>query len=96
MAIEIANTAAAADALNRKPGRRSFLAAALGGLTVPFLIPDVGRVFGLKAASTPAPLNAYVSIGADGSVTLLFGGSEMGQGIKTGLAQILAEELMVD
>ena len=35
-------------------------------------------------------------IGTDGSITLAFGGAEMGQGAKSGLAQILAEELMVD
>ena len=35
-------------------------------------------------------------IGTDGSITLAFGGAEMGQGAKSGLAQILAEELIVD
>ena len=78
------------------PTRRGFLATAIAGLTVPFVMPDAGRVFGLQAATTPIPLNAYISIGTDGGITLLFGGSEMGQGIKTGLAQILAEELFVD
>jgi isoquinoline 1-oxidoreductase beta subunit len=80
-------------------GRRGFLATALGGLSIAFSLPDAGRVFGVKAATPPTAqqlANAYVNIGTDGSITLMFGGSEMGQGIKTGLAQILAEELMAD
>lgn len=80
-------------------GRRGFIASALGGLSVAFTLPETGRVLGLKAAQGPDPgtlANAYVHIGTDGSITLMFGGAEMGQGIKTGLAQILAEELMVD
>lgn len=80
-------------------GRRGFLASALGGLSLAFTLPEAGRVFGVKAATGPDPAalaNAYIHIGTDNSITLMFGGSEMGQGIKTGLAQILAEELMVD
>ena len=80
-------------------GRRGFLATALGGLSIAFTMPDVGRVFGIQAATPPTSqqlANAYINIGTDGTITLMFGGSEMGQGIKTGLAQILAEELMVD
>lgn len=82
-----------------KMGRRGFLATSIGGLSIAFVLPDVGRVFGLKAATPPTPQqlgNAYVRVGTDGSITLMFGGSEMGQGVMTGLAQILAEELMVD
>jgi len=80
-------------------GRRSFLATAAGGLSIAFTLPDVGRVFGVQAATGPTAQqlsNAYINIGTDGAITLMFGGSEMGQGSKTGLAQILAEELMVD
>jgi isoquinoline 1-oxidoreductase beta subunit len=78
-------------------GRRGFLASATGGLSIAFTLPDVGRIFGIQAATTPQQLaSAYVHIGTNGTITLMFGGSEMGQGAKTGLAQILAEELMVD
>jgi isoquinoline 1-oxidoreductase subunit beta len=80
----------------RQIGRRGFLASAIGGLSVAFAMPDAGRMFGLNAAPVNSALNAWVNVGSDGTATLLFGGSEMGQGIKTGLAQILAEELMVD
>ena len=45
-----------------------------------------------KAASCFRP-NAFVRIGADESVTVIANHSEMGQGIYTGLAMIVAEEL---
>jgi isoquinoline 1-oxidoreductase len=41
----------------------------------------------------PADFNAYLRIGADGRVTCLVGKVELGQGSKTALAQLLAEEL---
>lgn len=52
------------------------------------------------AASAPADtsgatLNGWVAINADNSVSIAFGGAEMGQGILTGLAQAAAEELKV-
>jgi isoquinoline 1-oxidoreductase beta subunit len=52
------------------------------------------------AASLPAgagggTLNGWIQINADNSVTIAFGGAEMGQGILTGLAQAAAEELGV-
>ena len=98
MAIDTRNTFVQKNEKKHQIGRRGFLATALGGLSVAFVMPDAGRMFGLRAdALTPTQLaNSYVHIGTDGSITLMFGGSEMGQGIKTGLAQILAEELMVD
>jgi nicotinate dehydrogenase subunit B len=41
-------------------------------------------------------LDAWIRIGADNSVTVYTGKAELGQGIKTALIQIAAEELMVD
>jgi isoquinoline 1-oxidoreductase beta subunit len=40
--------------------------------------------------------NGWVRVGADGTVTLTIGKSEMGQGVRTSLAMILAEELEAD
>lgn len=40
--------------------------------------------------------NAFVRIGADDTVTVIIGKAEMGQGVYTALAQVLAEELDVD
>lgn len=47
------------------------------------------------AAALPAP-NAFLRIGADGAVTVLLAHSEMGQGIWTTLAMLVAEELECD
>ncbi len=40
--------------------------------------------------------NVWIRIGKDGSITLTVGKSEMGQGVRTALPMILAEELEVD
>ncbi len=50
---------------------------------------------GAKKAA-PNPFDAYVHVKPDGHITLIVAKSEMGQGIKTGLAMILAEEAEVD
>jgi CO/xanthine dehydrogenase Mo-binding subunit len=44
-------------------------------------------------AASEYQINAYVRIGTDNRITILFGGCEFGQGSMTGLAQIVAEEL---
>jgi isoquinoline 1-oxidoreductase len=43
----------------------------------------------------PSDFNAYLRIGADGRVTCFVGKVELGQGSKTALAQLMAEELDV-
>src|SRR6266403_902382 len=77
--------------------RRTFLkTAALGGasLVIGF---DGRRLFGAdpKGATEFKP-NGWVRIGSDGAITLTIGKSEMGQGVRTSLAMILAEELRAD
>jgi len=44
----------------------------------------------------PNPFDAYIHVKPDGKISLIVAKSEMGQGIKTGLAMILAEEAEVD
>ncbi len=44
---------------------------------------------------TPEDFNAYLRIAPDGKVTCFTGKTELGQGVQTSLAQILAEELDV-
>ena len=75
--------------------RRGFLTFGAKGLVVACLLPLAGRD-AFAAASSKDLASAYVHIGSDGSIELMFGGCEMGQGAMTGLSQILAEELMVD
>src|SRR5438874_7672917 len=77
--------------------RRAFLkTAALGGasLVVAF---DGRRLLGAgKEAAAQFKPNGWVRVDADGTVTLTIGKSEMGQGVRTSLAMILAEELEAD
>ncbi|UNK48618.1 xanthine dehydrogenase family protein molybdopterin-binding subunit [Lysobacter sp. S4-A87] len=82
--------------------RRRFLkasAAAGAGLVVAFVIPAASRfaMAGPEAAAVPvfAP-NAFLRVGTDDAVTVLVSHSEMGQGIWTGLAMLIAEELDAD
>ncbi len=77
--------------------RRGFLKFSANGLALAFALPLIGRVEEASAAITTQDLaNAYIHVSPNGSITLAFGGAEMGQGSMSGLAQILAEELMVD
>jgi isoquinoline 1-oxidoreductase subunit beta len=77
--------------------RRAFLkTAGLSGasLVIGF---DGKRLFGAEAkdAAQFKP-NNWIRIDSDGAVTLTIGKSEMGQGVRTSLAMILAEELEAD
>ncbi len=51
-----------------------------------------------KASKKPPvnPFDAYIHVKPDGTISLIVAKSEMGQGIKTGLAMLLAEEAEVD
>ena len=76
--------------------RRGFVQGA-GGLTFSFALS--GALLGRPSeayAADGAKLNAWVTIGADDSVTILCPASEMGQGVLTALPLILAEELDAD
>lgn len=86
------------------PSRRTFLkaSATLGaGLVVAFVVPGAKRFAmaapeAAAAASTGLAPNAYLRVGDDDSVTVLIAHSEMGQGIWTTLAMLIAEELDAD
>jgi isoquinoline 1-oxidoreductase beta subunit len=77
--------------------RRTFLkTAALGGasLVIGF---DGRRLFAAeKKESAPFRPNGWVRVDSDGTVTLTISKSEMGQGVRTALAMILADELGAD
>jgi isoquinoline 1-oxidoreductase beta subunit len=74
--------------------RREFLtvsAAAGGGLLIAFTIPGAAEAQGAKATT----LSAYVKVAPDGIVTITAKNPEVGQGIKTMLPMLIAEELDV-
>jgi isoquinoline 1-oxidoreductase subunit beta len=74
--------------------RREFVAAGVAagaGLVVGFYLPHRGR--SNKQVFSP---NAYVRITPDNKITIVVARSEMGQGIRTALPMILAEELEAD
>jgi isoquinoline 1-oxidoreductase beta subunit len=74
-------------------------------------VAGAGLVMGLRLPGLPAfaqenakgpkekainPFDAYIHVKPDGKISLIVAKSEMGQGIRTGLAMILAEEAEVD
>ena len=75
--------------------RRGFLTSATGAFTLTFVLPEFSRFADADAASG-GQVNAWLRIGSDESISLTIGSSEMGQGSFSGLAQVLAEDLMVD
>lgn len=76
--------------------RRDFLRLLGGGVTILFTVGETGLAQTRGGSREyPEDFNAYLRIGEDGRVTLFTGKIEMGQGIITSLAQMLAEELEV-
>ena len=83
--------------------RRSFLrvsALAGGGFMIAAYIDPFGEVLaqGGRQGGPPAPPltpNSFIRIGADGKVTIIGKNPEIGQGIKTTLPMVIAEELDV-
>jgi isoquinoline 1-oxidoreductase beta subunit len=80
----------------KQMNRRGFLKASAlagGGLMLELSLPaavfgqDLGTLVGSKE------LNVYVQIASDGQITIYSANPEMGQGIKTSLPMIIAEEM---
>jgi CO/xanthine dehydrogenase Mo-binding subunit len=78
--------------------RRRFLACG-GALVVSFTLAPAAR--GQGAARLPGSLerfpllDSWIGIGGDGAITVFSGKGELGQGIRTALCQVAAEELRV-
>ena len=79
--------------------RRQFLKLVGGGIVVLLTVPD-SRAIQQEGGPAgrpqlPQDFNAFLRIGEDGRVTGFTGKIEMGQGVITSLAQMLADELAV-
>ena len=75
--------------------RRGFVTGA-AGLTFAFTLGGLGRGGEAPGATQPTKFNAWVSIAADNTITVICPSAEMGQGVYTSLPLILAEELDAD
>ena len=80
--------------------RRAFLkatAAAGGGMLLSLHLPGfAGAALADEAQGAPVRVTAYVSITPDNAVTIMAKNPEIGQGVKTMLPMLVAEELDVD
>jgi nicotinate dehydrogenase subunit B len=81
--------------------RRGFFAAS-GALILSFSLLPAARLLAQQAPAEPrlpgslgntSMLDAWIRIDADGGVTVFTGKAELGQGIKTALIQVAAEQL---
>jgi len=81
---------------NSSLNRRDFLKRAGGGIFILFTVGDFSTLLQQRRRrGYPTDFNAYLRIGTDGRVSCFTGKIEMGQGVITSLAQMLADELDV-
>ena len=80
------------------PSRRAFLKAGVvagAGLVIGLHLPS-GRITSAQAAEAGSPFEGYIRISPENKVTVLSAHMDMGQGIYTGTATLVAEELGSD
>ncbi len=89
-------------ALSRRAFIRASLSAA-GGLAIAAFAPELagatmiaGQPWSPETGKAPDEVNAFVVIDPDNSITLRVAKSDMGQGVLTSMAMIVAEELECD
>ena len=92
-------TPSSASALSRRAVLKAS-AAAGGGLLLQAILPPLAHAATADSPAAPADeaasLNAFIRIAPDGIVTIMSKNPEIGQGIKTMLPMVIAEELDVD
>lgn len=84
---------------SRTINRRSFLKLSGltgGGFVLASVLPGTVMAADTLTLVGSAEMNAYVQVSADGTITIYSGSPEMGQGIKTSLPMIVAEEMGAD
>jgi CO/xanthine dehydrogenase Mo-binding subunit len=74
-----------------------FTLGAAGTMTIMPLLPARAQSpWGASRPLAPTSLDTWLSFDTDGAVTAYFGKMDMGQGVDTAIAQVVAEELDVD
>ena len=79
--------------------RRSFLrisALAGGGVALGLYTEPKAEAQGRGGPQAPINPNAFIRVAADGTVTIMAKNPEVGQGVRTMLPMLIAEELDVD
>ena len=76
--------------------RREFLAASAASAAFTSFTLGLQLLPREAQAAASTAVNTWLTVGTDDSITLTIGASDMGQGSVQGLAQILAEDLMVN
>jgi isoquinoline 1-oxidoreductase len=78
-------------------GRREFIKLFGGGIVILFAVGEPSLLEAQRQRGQPLPddFNAFLRIGEDGRVSCFTGKIEMGQGVITSLAMMLADELEV-
>jgi nicotinate dehydrogenase subunit B len=73
------------------------LVVTVGGAASMSFVRSVGEALaqGAKPPLHPEQLDSYIAVGADGKVSAFFGKMDMGHGLHTAIAQMVAEELDV-
>ncbi len=77
--------------------RRDFIKLAGGGIVILFTVGEPSSLEAQRQRGQPLPddFNAFLRVGEDGRVSCFTGKIEMGQGVITSLAMMLADELEV-